>query len=54
LAWLRSRIAATNQDQAYLVKWLETTVELEPNHEEAKAMLEPYSRGRKKGWFGWS
>lgn len=52
LAWLRARIAATNQDQQYLVHWLERTVELDPTHDEAKAMLEPYQRG-KGGWFGW-
>ena len=54
LAWLRSRMAATNQDQAYLIKWLEKTVALDPNHTEAETMLNNYSRGRKKGWFGWS
>jgi tetratricopeptide (TPR) repeat protein len=54
LAWLRARIAATNQDQSYLVQWLESTVELDPEHQEAQAMLEPYHRGKKKGgWFGW-
>ncbi len=53
LAWLRARIAATNQDLDYLVKWLEVTVELAPDHAEAKAMLEPYTRNKKSGWFGW-
>jgi len=53
LAWLRARIAATNQDQQYLVHWLERTVDLDPSHTEALAMLEPYKRGQKKGWFGW-
>lgn len=52
LAWLRARIAATNQDLDYLVKWLEVTVRLNPEHEEAKSMLEPYKRD-KRGWFGW-
>lgn len=52
LAWLRARIAATNQDLDYLVKWLEVTVGLDPDHEEARAMLEPYKRER-RGWFGW-
>lgn len=52
LAWLRARIAATNQDLDYLVKWLEVTVTLNPEHSEAKAMLDPYKR-EKKGWFGW-
>jgi tetratricopeptide (TPR) repeat protein len=51
LAWLRARIAAVNQDTAYLVKWLETTVHLEPNHAEAQAMLTPYKK--RKGWFPW-
>ena len=51
LAWLRARIAATNQDLDYLVKWLEATVALDPTHEEAVAMLEPYKR-KKGGWFG--
>lgn len=51
LTWLRARIAATSQDQQYLVKWLELTCELDPNHTEARAMLEPYQRG-KGGWFG--
>ena len=51
LAWLRARIAATNQDLDYLVKWLEATVTLAPDHAEAQAMLEPYKR-KKGGWFG--
>jgi tetratricopeptide (TPR) repeat protein len=51
LAWLRARIAATNQDLDYLVKWLEVTVALDPNHAEALAMLEPYKRSQ-GGWFG--
>jgi tetratricopeptide (TPR) repeat protein len=51
LAWLRARIAASQNDQAYLVKWLEVATTLDPEHAEANAMLEPY---RKKGsWFGW-
>lgn len=52
LAWLRARIAATQQDTDYLVKWLEAVVKLNPEHAEAKAMLEPYKR-EKRGWFGW-
>jgi tetratricopeptide (TPR) repeat protein len=51
LAWLRARIAATQQDTNYLVKWLEVTVALEPNHAEAQAMLAPYKKRR--GWFPW-
>jgi tetratricopeptide (TPR) repeat protein len=51
LAWLRARIAAANQDASYLVRWLETTVALEPEHVQANEMLAPYKR--KKGWFTW-
>lgn len=51
LAWLRARIAATNQDTQYLLKWLRTTVELKPDLAEARAMLAPYEK--KKGWFNW-
>lgn len=53
LAWLRARIAAVNQDQEYLIKWLECTVALNPNHKEALDMLEPYKRAGRRGWFGW-
>lgn len=49
LAWLRARIAANHQDTEYLVRWLETTVSLDPDHQEAKDMLAPYKR--KRGWF---
>lgn len=51
LAWLRARISAVNQDTDYLVKWLEHTLLLEPSHEEAKEMLQPYKKRR--GWFPW-
>ena len=51
LAWLRARISAVNQDTAYMVKWLETTVSLDPAHNEALEMLAPYQR--KRGWFRW-
>lgn len=51
IAWLRARIAAANQDAAYLVKWLEITVGLDPGHTQALEMLAPYRR--KKGWFNW-
>ena len=51
LTWLRARIAAVNQDTEYLVKWLEETIRLDPNHAEAKEMLEPYKK--KSGWFRW-
>jgi tetratricopeptide (TPR) repeat protein len=51
LAWLRARIAAVNQDTDYLVRWLETTVSLDPEHQEAKDMLAPYKK--KRGWFAW-
>jgi tetratricopeptide (TPR) repeat protein len=51
ITWLRARIAAVNQDTDYLVKCLERTLELDPNHKEAADMLEPYKR--KKGWFAW-
>ena len=53
LAWLRARIAAPNQDVAYLIKWLEVTVSLDPEHAEAKAMLKSYQPNKKSGWFGW-
>lgn len=52
LAWLRARIAAVNQDTSYMLKWLETTVQLDPNHEPAKQMLAPYQK-KKKSWFSW-
>lgn len=51
LAWLRARIAAVNQDTAYMVKWLEIATELNPGHKEAQEMLAPYKK--KKGWFSW-
>ena len=50
LAWLRARITATNQDKSTLVHWLEKTVELNPDNQEAKAMLEPYQK-KSRGWF---
>ncbi|MBX2796879.1 MAG: tetratricopeptide repeat protein [Myxococcales bacterium] len=49
IAWLRARIAAVNQDTDYMVKWLQTTLELDPTHEEAAEMLAPYRKRR--GWF---
>jgi len=52
LAWLRARIAATNQDKEYLVRWLQCTVALDPDHDDAHRMLEPYVP-RKGGWFSW-
>ncbi len=51
LTWLRARIAAINQDTEYLVKWLEATLALDPNHDEAAEMLAPYKK--RKGWFAW-
>ena len=51
MAWLRARIAAANNDTKYLVHWLEVTTRLNPNHTEAKEMLQPYKKP--KGWFGW-
>ncbi len=51
LAWLRARIAAVNQDTNYMVKWLEHTLALEPDHAEAQEMLAPYRRRR--SWFSW-
>jgi len=51
IAWLRARIAAASDDTKYLVKWLETTIALNPNHQEAKEMLAPYQKP--KGWFNW-
>ncbi len=51
LAWLRARIAAVNQDTEYLVRWLEGTVALDPDHDEALEMLAPYKK--RKGWFSW-
>ncbi len=52
VAWLRARIAASQNDQNYLVKWLEQAVKLNPEHEAAVEMLEPYRK--KAGWFGWN
>ncbi len=51
LAWLRARIAAANNDTKYLIHWLEVTTQLNPDHQEAKEMLQPYKKP--KGWFGW-
>jgi tetratricopeptide (TPR) repeat protein len=51
ITWLRARIAAVNQDTEYLMKWLEETLKLDPNHAEAREMLEPYKK--KTGWFRW-
>jgi tetratricopeptide (TPR) repeat protein len=51
LAWLRARIASSQGDTTYLVKWLETAVSLDPTHPEANQMLEPYKK--KPGWFSW-
>ena len=52
VAWLRARIAASQNDTAYLIKWLETAVKLNPEHKDALEMLEPYRK--KAGWFGWN
>ncbi|MEZ4235032.1 MAG: hypothetical protein R3F59_02495 [Myxococcota bacterium] len=49
LAWLRARIAASQQDTEYLVQWLETATRLDPEHAEAQEMLAPYKRRRR--WF---
>lgn len=51
LAWLRARIASSQNDTPYMVKWLETAVSLDPSHPEANQMLEPYKK--KAGWFSW-
>ncbi len=51
ITWLRARIAAVNQDTEYLVKWLEQTLRLDPDHAEAAEMLAPYTK--KSGWFSW-
>jgi len=51
IAWLRARISAANNDSKLLIKWLETTLRLDPNHKEAAEMLAPYQKP--KGWFGW-
>ena len=51
LTWLRARIAAVNQDTEYLVKWLEATLTLNPEHVEAEEMLQPYKK--RSGWFSW-
>jgi len=51
LTWLRARIAAVNQDTEYLVKWLEATLALDPEHQEAAEMLQPYKK--RSGWFSW-
>ena len=51
LAWLRARIAAVNQDTNYMVQWLEQTLKLQSDHQEAQEMLAPYKRQR--GWFRW-
>ncbi|MFT4624551.1 MAG: tetratricopeptide (TPR) repeat protein [Myxococcota bacterium] len=56
LAWLRARIAAANNSEiSYMVRWLKATVSLDPNHEDAARMLEPYLEKPKGGslfdWF---
>ncbi len=51
IAWLRARIAAANNDTKYLVHWLEVTLQINPQHEEAEEMLAPYKKP--KGWFNW-
>ncbi len=51
LAWLRARIASSQGDTQYLVKWLEIAVSLDPDHPEAHHMLESYRK--KGGWFPW-
>ena len=51
ITWLRARIAAVNQDTDYLIKWLERTLELDPEHNEAAEMLQPYKK--RSGWFSW-
>jgi len=51
ISWLRARISAVNQDTDYMVKWLEVTRNLDPDHAEAREMLAPYERRR--GWFRW-
>lgn len=56
LAWLRARIAAANNSEVgYMVRWLKATVALDPDHEDARRMLEPYLEKPKGGslfdWF---
>ena len=55
LAWLRARIAAANNSEVgYMVQWLQATVALDPQHEDALRMLEPYVDKPKSGsLFGW-
>jgi hypothetical protein len=33
------------------VHWLEVTLQLNPDHQEAQDMLAPYKKP--KGWFNW-
>ena len=55
LAWLRARIAAANNSEvSYMVRWLKATVALDPNHEDALRMLEPYlEKPKGNSLFDW-
>lgn len=54
LAWIRARVAATGTDTAYMVRWLEVVVALDPTNTDAQQMLAPYQRKEEKKprfWF---
>jgi tetratricopeptide (TPR) repeat protein len=54
MCWMRARIAANTQDFEYQLKWVRATVEADPNHADALAMLEKYDRPEKKSsWKLW-
>ncbi len=53
LAFLRARMAVNQQDSGYVLRWLKATIDANPSHPEANAMLAQYDRPEKKGWFTW-
>lgn len=48
-AWLSARIAARQEDSSAAIKWLEKTIELDPEHGDAAAALEKLRPKRR--WF---
>jgi tetratricopeptide (TPR) repeat protein len=55
IAWLRARIAASQNDHAYLLRWVETALKLNPDHAEARSMHDAYAKRPTglAGWFAW-
>jgi tetratricopeptide (TPR) repeat protein len=52
LAWVRAQVAATQNNFYPAIEWLEITIQLDPDHEEAKAALKRLKPDKKKGLLG--